>query len=262
MKVLVAAFGITLVISVSVYAVIKFALGIEGHLPEEAAAFSFIASTHIYEALEKTVARRDLQSGEKSGIYNFAAYTIPWLALLLYATIFVVGVTQLVGFYIGLVTNIAGLDFGLSTAGFLQLPVICYGTFVIGRWVGSRCRTHGVSIVILAILVAIVGDHLVMTRLYPDEVNKSFENAPEEVKNFLETFGISNKAAWAYVLTSALGVLVYSTAGCFGFWRGFKHRTERYAAYLFRILPESSRQILVGLAYDEVQSLRPKQGRR
>jgi hypothetical protein len=236
MKFLSAAFGITILISMLVYFVLTFVFDLEPHVTEAAAGFPFIASGHIYERLEK---RADHQQSHHS-IYPPNEYIMRWWVLLVFAVALWFGLFSLTQVYLIVISGITDIDFDFPVLGFLELPLFVVGGFLIGQWVGSRCRRNGIFIIAIAVAINIIADRIGWFFVLPNHI--------------LKMVGLRHyKVSWYFVLILISGIVLYTVIGCIGLWRGYRNRETRYVSYLLSMLPDETKQQIIKTAYDEVR---------
>jgi hypothetical protein len=251
MKLLSAALALTLCVSLGIYSVLKLGLELEGSAAEAIAGFPLLALGQIYEAIEKGFGRKSLSTGHQENIPEFDRYVFRWYKIFVFAVLLFAAPINLFGAYLGIVLGAVGAKFDVALVGLMQLPIVATVSFLLGRWVGSRCRSlkGGMLVVVVAIAVVMTADRVYLVRSMTGD--PSVNNAAS-----LGDLGSGN-----FLLMLAGGIAIYGAFSCLGVWRGFRVRVQRYMAYLLSVLPEGDRAILVSLAYDQVQ-LRSSQAPR
>ena len=123
---------------------------------------------------------------------------------------------------------------GLLLAGYLSGIFAMVGAYFVGRWIGYRRRERGLLSLILAVALARVS--LVLS----------------------DASVLGLEVMDAYYLHAGLGsfqlimsIVLWTTIGLFGYWRGTKMREVMYLYYLVRNLPSDTRKSLVDLAQSE-----------
>jgi hypothetical protein len=204
----------------------------------------------IAEFLERQKGRKNLAAGKPRPVYDFRGFQITWPLMALYGTIIVVVVFALGPFLVGFVRGfyngfIAGF-YKQDTPGvqpdelywadmIVSYVVSITGSYLVGRWIGTRCARRGVVAIVLigplasAIYVAI-----------NSHVNEM------EFQRILYEF--------------AKGTCIFWGAGVFGYWRGKRHKLSAYLHYLMRVLPEETRETVVELTFEEAQKVGLRRG--
>lgn len=200
----------------------------------------------VHQLLQKRGSDLSL-SPAKRGVVSRSGYSMPWYFLALYGAMILIGVSQLVSGFAGVVAALADLQRSqfIYIAAVASIPtMIC--SYLVGAWIGARCQTKGLLAVwIAAMAVPLFDRALVFLLMDPAQV--------------AELFGNSNMMV---VLLQAIliGGLLFGVSGSIGYWRGRKAQLSRYLGYLLRALPQESKDTLVNIAYDEAKRLDPHHG--
>jgi hypothetical protein len=244
MKFLMAAFGITLATSLVIYSALRLVAGLDGEAVAAVAGFPFLASGHIYEALERQAAKQELQSTPTEALLNFPDFGLAWYKFLILAILLFMASIQAFSAYTALVMGVMGIRFELPAVGLLGFPVNAALAFFIGRWLGSRCRNvlPAMGLLTLAVAICLFADRLLTLRM----------GATDPDLNASDLFGTLGSLEFCELLGG--GVAMYGIIGCIGLWTGSRLRAATYTSYLMRIMPRSSQQALISLAYGEAET--------
>ena len=151
------AFVIAIVIALAsfgtIYSVLK-----DAHMAEGVAALPLVACHHIAEMLERREARRSVASGKKADIFTLKAFGLSWPIMAACGILILFAVVQISGLVGALLLIILWPDGKATGLQFIYLNAVfiyiggTLGGYTVGRWIGSRCASHG----ILAVLFAVV----------------------------------------------------------------------------------------------------------
>jgi hypothetical protein len=257
MKVLTASFAVACVLALVVFGVIL--LIFPQALDEAKAVGGFIIATFptIHQFLEQQNGRRNLAAGRRSAVYDFRGFQIPWQLMVLYgaiivAVVFVLGhgiVGFIVGFHNGYFKEVYKEDPPKIRLDDFLPQVFTYlvwivGSYLVGRWVGTRCARKGlVAMLLMGPLgwAIFMGSNAILmgpSTWWTSLMTPSWESA---VRFLLGAFAEKMCIFWG--------------AGLFGYWRGHRQRLSRYLHYLLRVLPSDTRDTVVDLAFEEAQKL-------
>lgn len=212
------------------------------------AAFAVAGLPSISSWIEQLEAKRSSVPGAKMAIRSFEGFSISFPAAIAFGAIVAIAVINLSGAFVGFIAGAIGAvaHIGedaegdlLRTASIGNIPIICIGFYLFGRWLGARTRKHGLYAVGLAVLIASVTTRLADFFLLPAETWRSLFRMDAGVRQLL--------------LLIAMQVALIAGPTLLGFWRGRKMRLSRYMAYLLSALPEETRDSLLDLAYEEVK---------
>ncbi len=244
MRFLLLAFGITLLTSLTIYGVLRLGVGLEGEAAFAVAGFPYLAAGHIYEILERRAAKENLRSGVTVDLVNFHKYSLKWYQFFILAVLLFLGSLSIISGYIGLIMAIREEPFDISQLGLMGLPANIIVTFIIGKWLGSRCRNvlRGILLFLLAVSLSLAADHAFT---YWSADDDSLEN----LQNLMGTPG-----SWQFTMVTASGVALYGVIGCTGILIGSRRRSLRYLSFILKLMPASSRSALVSLAYEEAKA--------
>ncbi len=246
MKLLMAVFGATLVMSLAIYSTLRLGVGIGGESAFEVAGFPLLASGHLYEGLERRLAKEGLLAGTDERLVDLAGFALKWYQFLPLAILLFLGAVNAISAYIAFAATATDNDFSLQLIGLLELPGNMGISFLIGRWLGSRSRSlpAGMGLFVIAVVLSLIADRTALILLAESDPG-----------------GVAGKAMaqWGSVQFFALGgvgVGVYGSMGCLGLWRGWRQKMTRYVSYLLKVIPKASRDTLVSLAFDEAEASR------
>src|ERR1700734_3836114 len=146
MKELSATFGITLAVSLAVFAIADWVID-NDRIAEGVAAFPLVASPHVYESWDRLQARAGRAAHgaapSQSTQFSMGVYTKPWWLLALCGSLVTAGIMQAtpllclpVVFAIATLIG-AGFDDGsfLLSAMFVSIPFVLAGNYLVGRWI-------------------------------------------------------------------------------------------------------------------------------
>lgn len=245
MKHLLVALVIALAFATGLYLVVAFIL--KGASALEISALPLSGVPHIADLLERRQAKKSLAPGHETAIPSLQGYAISWHFMALYGAIILFAVTQIGSGLGGLIAG-AALPFSEtmseSAAAIILITssiVAITGAYFLGRWIGTRSGSFGIlAVVVMVALASFVSRALDYMFLSPEEFELifGFEVSPLEI-----------------AIQYLIGVAILSAVGLIGYWRGRRRRLSKYLNYLFGILPQDTRQILVGLAFDEAQAV-------
>lgn len=118
---------------------------------------------------------------------------------------------------------------------FIALVTVFPAAFLVGRWIGRRSASRGILTVLL---VAIISRGLAT---FFDLVLLS-ETEYQDVQSAL---------GMGFGKQFMVGIIDLFILGSIGYWRGQKQCLSFYLDYLLRNVPETSRKIIVELAFEE-----------
>jgi hypothetical protein len=241
----VKSLGLAFFIVVAAAALLFWVMGLFGIQDKIAGPISgalFGAITYVQQTLDKG------RSGRGFGllpatVVQFKDYTISQLKMITYFALVLAGAMQLSSFLGGFAGGLAGLELSNLLVVLLLSSVLINGTtaFLLGMWIGKRCRDHKILCVVLgAIAGSTIGhgvDFLVLSK-------ENFEEL------FQETFDTG------FILTKfTFGAAIFTLVALIGCWKGNSLRLSAYLHYLLKRVPTDTRDVLVSMAYDEASKL-------
>lgn len=123
-----------------------------------------------------------------------------------------------------------------AVANLVQLPII----FAVGCWIGRRCASYGIVVVLLtsffARLFATLFDIWLLT---PDKMGALLGSSVTGLRVALSVTG---------------GTILLALITGVGYWRGKRQRLAAYLSYLLRSVTEETRQAIVDLAFQETRA--------
>jgi hypothetical protein len=217
----------------------------------EMSALPLAAVPHIAEILERRHARQSLQPGRKTSVATLQGYTLQWLLMTVLGAAITFGAAQVGSLVGGLFAIILAPELTAEAAehltpefsgAVLLLSAIAniIGVVFVARWIGIRARSHGMLAVILMVILSQVltrGLDLLMVPI-------------EDYERILGATGVGD-----ILLQNCIGTAILCLLGLFGYWLGRRRRLAKYMGYLLGILPTETRELLVGLAYEEAQAV-------
>lgn len=256
MKNLITSFAMSLVTSILVYLGLNL-LKFEKELLLGLASIPFVALHHIYEALERSQAKRQIIKSPEN-LPTLEGFAMPWYLLTIYGALMIVGITQGAG-GIGAILAHAYAKPGMPSSkmafdaafpletvmAIAAFPFTVVGCFFVGRWIGVRSRTHGFLSVCVTTALGLGLAHLLDFALLSD--------------NDIQGSYSTGKSLALFLWLTAGGTVLLTPIGLIGLWRGRKKRLTKYAAYLFSLLPVDSKVAFVDLAYEEARLVASKQ---
>jgi hypothetical protein len=241
--------GLLFTICYSVFSL--FSLPTPSEAAGGAAAIPIIGSPHIYDLIERLQAKKALQKNtpEKSAITirSYEGFAYSWWVIVVCGVIIVVAVLQFAALVAGVVaTSLSNTDQMnpslVGGAALIAIPCIIVGSYLVGKWIGTRCARNEF---ITAILVSAVG-------AFASKALDYIFLAPAEFK---EMFGLEKSLS--LFLSHLTGAFVFVLVGTvLGVWRARRSKMSSYLQYLLRILPKETSATIVDLAYEEARRVR------
>jgi len=198
------------------------------------------AIPYVRELLDKTF--QSQAGARKAAVMSIGDFGIPPRRMILYGSLIVAGAMTL-GLGVGqVVAIVAGVDVGprwLIIILFITVLIQSPAIFGVGRWVGRRCASHGLIVIIGISLVAATVD--------------ASGGGPEE-----------RLGRWTpgwYLLRLVGGTALISLASFGGYWLGRRQRVAAYFSYLLQSVSEDTRKAIVDLAFEEARAARSHEHR-
>jgi hypothetical protein len=203
----------------------------------------------VAELLEQQESRKRLAAGSRKPVYDFLGFQITWPLMVVYGTIALSFLGQVAGGVAGLMLGLAGSSFEGENApnaggamGILTIIVTIFGAYFVGRWVGARTSRLGIVTMLLIAPITAALQVGLDVLFVPDEVYRGLLGSER-----LAFFGILVRIATISFLIIVPGLI--------GYWRGHRQRLSKYLNYLLSVLPPQTRDVVVGLAYEEAQKV-------
>jgi hypothetical protein len=238
MKTLGVSFGISALLCLAAFFGLSTIL--DKKVATQLAAAMLAIIPHIREFLEKTWGNQ--RNSTTAPVLSLQGFGLPPQRMILYGILIVFGAMQF-GSALGGLSAIALGETGKRqlfyiiaiVANLFQLPII----FAIGKWIGRRCASHGITVILLISffvrLVTMLFDIWLLTPVGMGALIGS------EFK--IEHVGLS-------VLG---GTLVLALIMLAGYWFGKRQRFAAYLNYLLGNVPEETREAIVDLAFQEAR---------
>jgi ribosomal protein L40E len=185
---------------------------------------------------------------------TFQRYELPASLVLISSTLFIAGLMQ----FLGVLAVLGARIFGAGGAGALNAAagpntlIRMYVALMVGRWIGTRCRSTPYRVAIFALLGAqILGDCIDVISLTPADYLAIYNTTETPVTIALLIAGSTGMA------------LFLAGVACGGCWWGKRSKVPSYVAYLVRQLPGDRQSELVRWTHAEVERVhvqpRPRQ---
>ena len=250
MKTLGIAFGIMLVISGTLFFIFR-AFGVGTHAAGPLATGSLTLFTFIHSKVETM-----LKGGSRvsPGIVPLKSYEIPRPLMILYATLTIIGILEFANILYAVPIAILAaslrssadidtvLQLMISTLGFVSIPAVCWGVFLVGRWTGIRSGRSGYWIICVAMCLA----------RGLDWIAGYFSSST--IRGFFKSFSGNRHSLLIEGLVLLLMIALLTLVGMLGVWRGKKIRFGAYFNSLLKQLPDSTRGTLLQIAFEEASS--------
>jgi hypothetical protein len=175
-------------------------------------------------------------------------FTLHWYIAILYGTITVSGIIQilsgLAGYRIGsMFPDQASMVVALDTLGIIfgtfMFPAIY---FMLGQWIGKRTDRFKAGSLIITVILERALNFLLLLVVPSAWFIQIFEMSKGDI--------LRDPSTWTFMIQAALlGIII----GLLGVWRGHRVRMDGYLQEIFRVLPIPLQEDIVGLAYDEAQ---------
>jgi len=211
------------------------------------ATLPFAAVSHVYETLERAALRSSGAVSAEIGIASFKGFGLPWFVIAPCGIAIVLGFMNaavLLAYAIALVCVINGASFATGAAFIpISFPFSVAGAYLLGRWIGARCRSHGIPVVVAVSILGAFLAKAVDFLLLPDEM----------LKNLYGTI-LTGVVIQDYLVQAAGGSVFILIFAAFGYWRGRHNRVLKYFRYLLGAIPPATRETLLTMAYDEART--------
>lgn len=249
MRTLSIAFAMAMACCLTLYFLVS-AIVAEREVAIGVATLPFVSVSHVYETLERAGVRRAQAAGTSEAVASFQDFGLPWVLVVLCGALMVIGIMNLAVLgaeALAAVSSAEGTVFPTAKSMMpFDLPFAVVGSYLLGRWIGGRCRSHGV----LALLAACV---------FGATLGKAIDFLALSMSDLRDVYGEDGLVAGAgtfadFFAQAALGAMLYSVVGGIGYWRGRRNRQSKYLRYLLTALPRETRDTLLGMAYEEARS--------
>lgn len=235
---------------VSVFVILTFSALSLLHVPQEiagsAAGIFLGAMPYVHKVVERR-SKRPLPVLARDQVVSLESFAMPHAILFFYATLVGLAATQGVGVLGGFIAAITsgGNDLPFQAAAGLLLLLQFPLAYLVGKWIGIRSGPRGILVLMLVFAVVVSAEH-------------SFRLLWASDEEFQELFGEA-RTAELILLQWGAGLVIWSSIGLLGFWRGRRVRLARYADYLLKKLPAETRNTVLLLLRDEVAALASKE---
>lgn len=237
------AIGIAVAVCLALFALFHaFGVGDKVAGPLASSALGLI--TFIHDKLDQALTSG--KSPVSPGIVPVSGFDIRWPFMLVYTTLTLIGIFELVNltyYFPAIIVSKLGNGSGFNQAvimailATISLPLIAWTIFLVGRWAGIRSGRAGYWLLPVAIVLS---RSLEITALY---------FLVPTTRAFFA--GLSNPvglAAVSIVLVLLLGI------GELGVWRGNQVRFGAYFNSLLRQVSEPTRATLLAMTYEEAHA--------
>lgn len=245
MKNLFIAFFIVLLGAVITFAVLSV-FEIQKEIAGTASGIFFGGISYVHQILEKRSLKPNI-SALPTTIVTLDGFGLSPIIMATYGTLILFAVGNVGSALGGIVAGILNLDesqVGPLIMLFSSIFVL-YCAYVVGRWIGSRCKTHG----ILVTLVAVLCFRILGTTIDSNIIsNENFQNLYGEQMSF-----------FFFLKQIFAALLILGGIALIGYWVGRKKRMSRYLSYLLRFIPDETRNDLLQLTYEEVKNMSAKE---
>jgi len=220
-----------------------YIFGVAKEIASAVAASIIAAITHVHNLLEKKEVKLNLALLPET-IVPIENYTFQWKFMLVYSSAMMIFVFALSNAYAGFISGIGDIKESRILLGLTALPLICIGSYFVGRWTGARCDQYGILVIVIAVLVA---------RLTLSIIDLFWLNQGEYEKMF------GRGKSLEHIITQIMiSLFIFGSIALIGYWRGRKTRLARYIGYLLRLLPPDTRSIIANLTYEEARRIEGK----
>ena len=247
MKYLMIAFGMSFGASLALFGILNQICEFEAHAAYGFAGLPFIGMTHLYEALERKSAARQVATDSSAGaaIPALDGFALSWKVMIVYGTISFVAAVDASGFLAGIwIACFAGtqiIEQNPALVIAIAMPITMAAAYFLGRWIGGRCAQYGLRTVLIAATAGILLAKTIDFLILGDADFEKIYGSPKEIDTLLFHF--------------MGGVILVNIFSLIGYWRGRRRRLLNYLKYLLGILPKETRELIVNLAYEEVQNI-------
>jgi hypothetical protein len=196
---------------------------------------------YVRELFEKTVVSQ--QGAKRPVVISIGSFGTPPRRMVLYGTLIIVGAMALaagvtrIGVKVMEATTVLQIVVVLAiVSALVVLPTV----FSVGRWVGRRCATHGIIVVVLiGFFARLVG------ALLDTSIPVLLGDAP---------FGGILPSVVGLSIAVAVSAILFIVVGLVGYWRGSRERLAAYLSYLLRSVSEDTRKTIVDIAFEEART--------
>ena len=113
--------------------------------------------------------------------------------------------------------------------------------YMVGYWIGSRCRKHRFKVLLISFIAVVLIFNIVEHTVVPDPIYESIH---------------MQKASRQFFLLKIVGTLIWFVgAGALGLWWGHRSRNAHYLKFLLGRLPHETQYTLLEIAQEETQRL-------
>jgi hypothetical protein len=193
----------------------------------------------IYGALEKRSATRALAQANFESMISAKDFSLHPFAVFLLSLVAMWGVVHFTGALMGALVALSGITPGTTTfaslVGLTSIPLKIIAAAYIGRWIGIRSQRYGFAVAVGSIGLGCSVSFLAALLIL----------GSDKLETMLGTTALS---AFLFILPD---FVIYVISGVLGVWRGQRQRLANHLAFIMKILPEETRQVIVEMVRDE-----------
>jgi len=243
MRNIVLAIAIALAASATIYLLatgLSEATGLNflAEVAKGAAGLPALSVQQIYGALEKRSATRALTQANFDSILSAKDFSLHPLAVFLLSFVAMWGVVHFTGALMSALVGLSGVTPGTavfaSLVGLTSIPLKIIAAAYIGRWIGTRAQRYGFAVAFGAIGLGCIVSFLAGVLMLGSDL-----------ENML------GRTALSAFLSILPDFVIYVIAGVLGVWHGQRQRFARHLAFIMKVIPEGTRQVIVEMARDE-----------
>jgi hypothetical protein len=212
------------------------------------AAIPVMGSPHIYELLERQRAKKAFRSKSIPIVHTYEGFAISWWMIVLSGVIIMAAMLQFAGGLVFVTFKVLDIESGssdqdtIAAVGLLSIPFYLFGSYLVGKWIGTRCSGKGIAAIVLVTILSALAAKAVDLVIIPSA-------------QFEQMFGSQKDVALYLLHSSGLSAILF-VGTTIGFWRGHKNKMSRYLEYLLSVLPKEIKGTILDLAYDEAKRAR------
>jgi hypothetical protein len=243
MKTLALAFGIVLTAILVLFFAFR-AFGVADKVAGPLASSLLGLITWVHGVVDKALNGSESKFSKR--IIPVNEFGISWPLMLVYAGLIVVAIVEAADIVawvlLKLILQISVVSASrpiqdLALVSVLALPGVFWGIFLLGRWIGVMTGAKGYWILPVSVLTGRFLEALAISI-----------RTPQLFLELLDSFrSVSGVAASVGMLIIATGV------GLLGVWRGNRIRIGAYFNYLFKQLPDATRNAILDMTFEEAK---------
>ena len=196
----------------------------------------------IHQTIEKLESKS--QGVKKKNIVKIKQFGYPWYLMVIYGAISVWVISSFGAFTSGVIGAAIGfsIEISLKASILYMFFFTVVALYLIGRWVGVKSLSFGVTTVLLVGLIHSFIENFANWYFSPDHVYSLF-------------FGGIERNIYFLFITIIGGWFIRAPVLLIGYWRGKQIRQVAYFQYLINVIPDESRDTIFELAHEEVCNL-------